>query len=69
MPKVPQGHATKKRGIESDLRKMDAHRISSEEYDENPEWTDEMFARAEIAVGKKIIRPARGTMGRSTPRR
>ncbi|HEX8622877.1 MAG TPA: BrnA antitoxin family protein [Allosphingosinicella sp.] len=32
--------------------------------DEAPEWTDEMFDRAEIAIGGKVIRPATGTVTR-----
>ena len=30
--------------------------------DEAPEWTDEMFDRAEIRVGDKVLRPASGTV-------
>jgi len=58
----------KKRAIKSDLRKIDAHRIARKEYEEIPEWTDEMFARAEVAVGGKVIRPARGTVNRPVGR-
>ena len=32
--------------------------------DDLPEWTDEEFARAEIRVGEKVIRPASGTLTR-----
>lgn len=32
--------------------------------DEPPEWPDEVWARAEIAVGGKVIRPATGTLTR-----
>ena len=32
--------------------------------DDAPEWTDEMFDRAEFAIGDKIIRPATGTFTR-----
>lgn len=28
-----------------------------------PEWTDEMFDTAEIAIGGKVIRPATGYLG------
>jgi hypothetical protein len=31
--------------------------------DDSPEWTDEMFATAEFAVGGKVIRPATGYLG------
>lgn len=30
--------------------------------DDAPEWTDEMFARAQISVGGKVIREATGTL-------
>lgn len=32
--------------------------------DDAPEWSDEIFARAEIAVGGKVVRPAGGTLTR-----
>ncbi|MES3099187.1 BrnA antitoxin family protein [Sphingomonas faeni] len=31
--------------------------------DDAPEWTDEMFEHAKLAVGGKVIRPATGYMG------
>ena|SRR5215475_1089966 len=37
----------------SDLRKVDAHTITSEEYDEIPELTKDWFERAELHVGGK----------------
>jgi uncharacterized protein (DUF4415 family) len=30
--------------------------------DDAPEWTDEMFARAQISVGGKVVREATGTL-------
>ena len=30
--------------------------------DDAPEWTDDQFDRAEIAIGGKVIRPANGTL-------
>lgn len=30
--------------------------------DDAPEWTDEMFAHAEISVGGKVVRPATGVL-------
>lgn len=30
--------------------------------DDAPEWTDEMFERAEFAIGDRVIRPANGTL-------
>ncbi|WP_076069929.1 BrnA antitoxin family protein [Sphingomonas montana] len=35
------------------------------EWDDAPEWSDEMFDRAEISVGGKVIRPATGTLTRA----
>ncbi len=32
--------------------------------DDAPEWDDEFFARAEIAVGGKVVRQAEGTLTR-----
>jgi len=30
--------------------------------DDSPEWTDEMFERAEFSIGDKVIREATGTL-------
>ncbi len=46
----PASHRT----LHSDLRRVDAHVIKPEEYDDLPEMTDEMFART---VFKKAGRP------------
>lgn len=46
----PASHRT----LGSDLRRVDAHVIKPEEYDDLPEMTDEMFART---VFKKAGRP------------
>ena len=43
-----------RRTLGSDLKRVDAHVIKPEEYDELPEMTDEMFSRA---VFKKAGRP------------
>jgi uncharacterized protein (DUF4415 family) len=32
--------------------------------DDGPEWTDDQFARAELSIGGKVIRPAQGTLTR-----
>jgi uncharacterized protein (DUF4415 family) len=32
--------------------------------DDAPEWTDEQFDRAEMAIGGKMLRPAQGTLTR-----
>lgn len=39
------------RSLGSDLGKVDAHRIQASEYDELPELTDDMLARATIHKG------------------
>mgnify|MGYP002651195980 CR=1 FL=1 len=31
--------------------------------DDSPEWTEEMFEVAELAIGGKVVRPATGYMG------
>jgi uncharacterized protein (DUF4415 family) len=49
--------------IKSDLAKVDAHAITPEEYDEIPELTDAMLARAEFYVGDRFVR--RESAGRS----
>lgn len=43
------------RSLKSNLKKLDSHVIEESEYDELPELTDEMLARAVI---KKAGRPA-----------
>ncbi len=54
--------SAKKRKSRTDWSKVDAHVITAEEYREMPEWTDDQFDRAEIAIGGKVIRPANGTL-------
>ena len=46
----------------SNFRKMDAHRITKEEYREIPELTDEWFEQADFRIGGKLIR--KGKPGR-----
>ena len=53
-----------KRGIGSDLRKVDAHVIQPEEYEEAPELTDEQLARADLYHGDKLIRRGRPPLER-----
>ena len=36
-----------------------------DDWDDVPEWSDEMFDRAEISVGGKVVRPATGTLTRA----
>ncbi|MGU3422072.1 BrnA antitoxin family protein [Methylobacterium sp. D54C] len=42
--------------MKSDLVKMDAHAITSEEYDEIPELTDAMLERADFYSGDRFVR-------------
>lgn len=48
-----------KKDLGSDLAKVDAHVIQPEEYDELPEWTDEMFEKADLYVGGKLVKRGR----------
>ncbi|SRR6266568_788295 len=57
--------AERKRALGSDLKKVDAHRIAPEEYEDIPELTDEWFDKAEFSIGGKVVRPARRS-GRPT---
>ncbi len=41
--------------IRSNLRKVDAHRITAAEYEEIPEMTEAMLARAEYRVGGRLM--------------
>jgi uncharacterized protein (DUF4415 family) len=45
------------RSLGSDLARVDAHKVRPEEYDELPELTDEMLARAKINKGGKPVLP------------
>ena len=45
---------------QTDLARLDAHVIQPEEYDEIPELTDEMMARAVPGPGLDIARRSRG---------
>ena len=37
--------------LKSDMQRVDAHRVRKSEYEELPELTDEMLARAEVRKG------------------
>ena len=39
------------RSLKSDLARVDAHKVTSTEYDELPELTEEMLSRAKINKG------------------
>ena len=49
----------KKRALGSVLKKVDRHVIQPHEYDEVPELTDEIFERASLYQGGKLIRRGR----------
>ena len=44
----------------TDLARVDAHTVQHEEYDELPELTDEMMARAVPGDGSDLVRRSRG---------
>lgn len=45
-------------------RKADAS-LPAWDDDDIPEWTDEQIARAEVAIGGKVVRAATGTLTRA----
>lgn len=53
----------------TDLAKVDAHEITAEEYEEIPELTDEMMARADLYEGGELIRRGRGRPKVESPKR
>jgi uncharacterized protein (DUF4415 family) len=53
-----------RKGIGSDLAKIDAHVIRPEEYEEAPELTDDQLARADLYHGDKLIRRGRPPLDR-----
>ena len=48
-----------KPSIASDLRKIDAHSITPEEYEEIPELDEQFFERADYYEGGKLVRRGR----------
>jgi uncharacterized protein (DUF4415 family) len=44
-----------RRSLKSDLARVDAHSVKSEEYEELPELTEEMLARAKINKGGRPL--------------
>ena len=46
-----------RRSLKSDLARVDAHKIKAKEYDELPELTDEMLARARVNKGGRPLSP------------
>jgi len=45
-----------RKDIRSDLKKLDAHRIRPEEYEDAPELTDDQLAGATLEIGGKPVR-------------
>jgi len=48
-----------KRAIATDLKRLDAHVIQPDEYDDAPELTDKQLAEADLYEGEKLIRRGR----------
>ena len=48
---MPASKPASRRSLKSDLVRVDAHRIKKSEYEELPELTEEMLARAKISKG------------------
>lgn len=44
-----------RRSLKSDLQRVDAHRIKRKEYQDLPELTDEMLARAKVNKGGRPV--------------
>jgi uncharacterized protein (DUF4415 family) len=44
-----------RRSLNSDLARVDAHKVRAEEYEELPELTDEMLARAKVNKGGRPV--------------
>jgi uncharacterized protein (DUF4415 family) len=50
---------TERRALGSDLKKVDAHQIAPEEYEDIPELADEWFDKAEFSIRDNVVRPAK----------
>jgi len=46
-----------RRSLKSDLARVDAHVVKAEEYEELPELTDDMLARAAVNKGGRPVSP------------
>jgi uncharacterized protein (DUF4415 family) len=46
-----------RRSLKSDLARVDAHVVKAEEYEELPELTDDMLARATVNKGGRPVSP------------
>jgi uncharacterized protein (DUF4415 family) len=54
--------------IKSDLARVDASVVTQADYEELPEWSEEMLARGEIRDGDTLVRVAIGTFTRARGR-
>lgn len=59
-PATPPSSDETDRTDRTDLARVDAHVIQPEEYEEIPELTDEMMARADVYVAGVLVRRGRG---------
>ncbi len=46
-----------RRSLKSELARVDAHKVRPEEYEELPELTEEMLARAKVNKGGRPVSP------------
>ncbi len=46
-----------RRSLKSDLVRIDAHQVQPDEYEELPELTDDMLARAQVHKGGRPLSP------------
>ena len=46
-----------RRSLKSDLARVDAHVVKAEEFEELPELTDDMLARAKVNKGGRPVSP------------
>jgi len=46
-----------RRSLKSDLARVDAHTVKAKEYEELPELTEEMLARAKVNKGGRPVSP------------
>jgi len=46
-----------RRSLKSDMARVDAHTLKQEEYEDLPELTDEMLARAKVNKGGRPLSP------------
>ncbi len=57
----------KSKNIKSNLKKVDAHRVKKNEYDELPELTDKMFSQSTYKVGGVVKSAPRRRGTQKTP--